>query len=246
MSAIRGRSCWQVMVVVALVAGLAVPRPVLAAVETGAESPQALVARLQKAAETDDFAEIAACMAPDDRAMLSMMLMMASGMMVAFAGMGGEMAGGMADAFAEDMSAEDKAAMEAQKATAAAEVAALQAKYEAILTKYGVDKLMEEDSEPPAEPGPAAAGKLLADVDQVGLVSDLMKFMREAFPEEAGEEEPMDVPMGELTDLQIDGDVASATIGDEPAHFVRIDGRWYAATEPPGGEGDEAAPEETP
>ncbi|HEX2254242.1 MAG TPA: hypothetical protein VHQ65_13305 [Thermoanaerobaculia bacterium] len=244
MSSLRGRSSWQWIVVVALVAGLAVPRPVRAAVETGADSPQALVARLQKAAEAEDFSEIAACMAPEDRAMMSMMLMMASGMMVAFAGMGGEMAGGMAEAFADEASAEDKAALEAQKAAAAAEVAALQAKYEAILTRYGVDELMEEDSEPPAEPGPAAAAKLLAGVDQVGLIAELMKFMREAFPEEAGEEEPMDVPMGELADLRIDGDHASATIGGEPAHFVRIDGRWYAAIEPPGGgaDPDEEAP----
>ncbi|HEX2165586.1 MAG TPA: hypothetical protein VHM02_16710 [Thermoanaerobaculia bacterium] len=68
-----------------------------AEVELGAASPEALVARLQSAAAEKDFAELAACLAPDDRAAMSMVLMLGAGMMTAFAQMGAGLAEGMAE-----------------------------------------------------------------------------------------------------------------------------------------------------
>jgi hypothetical protein len=232
---------------------LALPSaPLSAATELGAATPQELVARVTKAAEARDFAELAACLAPQDRAAMSLMLVLGAGMMVAFSQMGAGLAEGMAEGMAEAFGAEVEAAEESAEAAAARaaeaeRLAGLTGRYEELLERHGIAKLMEEDPEPQAT-GPEAAAKLLADVDQVALIADLMRFMGEVFPE-AADEEPVTVPVGELTDLVIDGDTARGRIGDEEAGFVRVDGRWFLAMEEDedGDAGDpsaEAAPAE--
>ncbi len=208
----------------------------------GAESPQALLERAKAAGEKQDFAELAACLAPADRAMMSMMLILSTGMMVAFGSMGTELASGMATGMAEalggEMTAEQKAEAAAQKKKAEEQVAALQGKYEAVLAKHGIKDLMEQDTPGPAEgedPGQAAA-KLLANVDQVALIADLVAFMNDNMKDakkEAGESEadtgPVKIPQGKLEGLKIEGDGAAGTVGGEEVRFVKIDGRWYLA-----------------
>jgi hypothetical protein len=140
------------------------------------------------------------------------------------------MAEGMAEAFgAEVEAAEESAEAAAARAAEAERLAGLTGRYEELLERHGIAKLMEEDPEPQAT-GPEAAAKLLADVDQVALIADLMRFMGEVFPDSV-DEEPVTVPVGELTDLVIDGDTARGRIGDEEAGFVRVDGRWFLAME---------------
>jgi hypothetical protein len=203
----------------------------------GAESPEALLERAKAAGEKQDFAELAACLAPNDRAMMSMMLILSTGMIVAFGSMGGELASGMTEAFAEGMTAEQKAEAEAQQKKAEAQVAALQGKYEAVLAKHGVKELMEQDTPAPAEgedPGQAAA-KLLADVDQVALIADLVAFMNENMKDakkedgEGGEGGPVKIPQGKLEGLKMEGDAAAGTVDGEEVRFVKVDGRWYLA-----------------
>lgn len=214
---------------------LALPSaPLAAATELGAATPQELVARVTRAAEARDFAELAACLAPEDRAAMSLMLVAGAGMMVAFSQMGAGLAEGMAEGMAEAFGAEVEAAEESAEAAAARaaeaeRLAGLTARYEELLERHGIAKLMEEDPEPQAT-GPEAAAQLLASVDQVALIADLMRFMGEVFPE-AVEEEPVTVPVGELTDLVIDGDTARGRIGDKEGGFVRVDGRWFLAME---------------
>src|ERR1051325_3742599 len=108
-----------------LLALAVLPLPLLAAKQPGAESPQALVARLRAAAEENDFPELVDCIAPKERQEMAAGLVLGTTMMVAFMDMGSEMATGMGQAMTEGMSgsemtAEQKAEMEKGKAEARA------------------------------------------------------------------------------------------------------------------------------
>ena len=206
----------------------------------GGESPEAVVERVRAAAENEDLGEMAACLSPSDRSTLSLTMVMMTGMVVAFASMGAEMGAGMAEGMAEafedeEMSDEAKrerdAEMAAQRDEAAAGVAAITGEYEAILERHGLMELMSDD-DAMDDADPAA---MLAGVDQVALLQDLMGFL-DAMPGESEEGEegdggggdsPVDVPHGELTGLAVDGDHATGKLGDEDVEFVKVDGRWY-------------------
>ena len=229
-----------------------------AASELGAATPQELIVRLAAAAESEDFGELAACVAPDDRAALTMMLLVGAGMMAAFAqmgvGMAESMAEGMAEAFgaetepgeaaeptAEEVAAEKAAA--AERAAAAEKAAAVVRGYEELLERHGVAELMEQDPNPEAT-GPEAAAALFAGIDQPALIRDLFTFMKTAFPEEAAAEPmPIQITTTELTDLVIDGDTAHGRVGEEEVDMVRVDGRWFLdlPSEPEAPPGEEAA-----
>jgi hypothetical protein len=198
--------------------------PGFAAGEPGGESPQAVVERMSSATERGDFADVAACLDPDSRAQMAEGLVVATTMMVAFAGFGGAMAGemaeGMAEAFGQEDTEVDVEAEAAQEA-AATEIEALTQNYRAVLAKHGLEKMMDE--EPSAEED---FGTLLAGVDQAALIGDLMAFMK-SFPgaEEAGED-PMPLA-SDITEYEIHGDHATARSPVGPVEFVRVDGRWY-------------------
>lgn len=211
---------------------LLVPGPAWAGEPPGADSPQQLMERMTAAAESGDFAEMAACMAPEPRAEMAMMMVAMAGMMVAFMDMGAGMAGDMAEAFSdEDMTAEQKAEAEAAEREAAEKTAAVKARYEGILRQHGLgDMLSEEEGDPEGE---ADLQEMLEGVDEIALLSDLMAFLEEIGDEEEeapGEGSPFDLP-DEIGEIDVQGDRATATAGDETLEFVRIDGRWYF--EPP-------------
>jgi len=205
----------------------AAAQPDPAAVSYGADTPQELVEKVRQAAGDEDLARMAALMAPDDRAMLSLTMTMMLGVVIAFSHMGGEMADSMAEGMAEslggDQTPEEKAQAEAERAEALAQVQALENRYEAILDGYGVNQRLQD------APHGTSAGEMLEDVDQVALIRDLVQLLDEVPGDEAQKatEQPMTIPDGELTGLAIDGDRASAMLGEEPIDFVRIDGRWY-------------------
>lgn len=204
----------------------------------GGATPEDVVERMRAAAETEDLGEMAACLSPDDRAALSMTMLMMTGMVMAFASMGAAMGENMADtmfmgidddeSLSEEERAEARAAAEAEAAEAMVELEAMTAGFEAILKKHDLEDVMEDDtSMEDAEPA-----EMLAGVDQIALLQDLMGFL-ESLPGESEEGEgegadaPVDVPEGELTGLVVDGDSAHGTIGDEEVDFVKVDGRWY-------------------
>lgn len=223
---VRCATAYLLVLVLVLLPGLAT-----AGKPHGAESPQALVERMTAAAESGDFAEIAACIAPEERAQMAVMMVAMAGMMVAFMDMGSGMAGaigeGMAEAFSEEgMTEEQKAELEASQKQAAEEVAAVQKRYEEILDKHGLSELMEEDE---AEEE-ADLAQLLEGVDEIALLRDVMSFLEEIGDDAEDEAEedggPLDIP-DEVTDIEVQGDRATARAGDEELEFVRIDGRWY-------------------
>lgn len=187
----------------------------------GGDSPQDVFDKAMAAGEDEDLGTMVGLIAPEDRAMLSMTMIMMMGMVMAFSQMGAGMAEGMAEGMGGEMSEEEQAAMEAEREEAMAQVKQFEADFEETLKRYGVEEVMESESDDPVE--------LMADVDQVGLIRDLMKLMDDLPGEEGPEdgESPVDLPEGDLTDLEIQGDTATGIIGGEPVEFVRIDGRWY-------------------
>ena len=214
------------------------PLPLLAAKQPGAESPQALVARLSAAAEKNDFPELVDCIAPKERQEMAAGLVLGTTMMVAFMDMGGDMMMGMAQGMAEGMSgseltAEQKAEMEKGKAEAKAKTAELRGRYDSILQKHGLKDRMEalqaEGGESSGGSPEEAIGKLLAGVDERALIVDLMGFMNALGESQGqGEKKPFSLPE-KVTDYKIDGDRATAKAGDETVEFVKVDGRWYFA-----------------
>lgn len=190
--------------------------PVAGAEPPGGDSPQGVAARLAKASETKDFAEMASCIDPSSRSEMAQGLILGTTMMVAFAGFGAEMAGEMVDAMSDDAEQVESAKEEAE-----VNVEELTEDYRKVLEAHGLERMMDED---PSEDGDF--DQLLEGVDEVALIADLMAFM-DGFPGtgESEEESPM-VPT-DLTDYQIDGDTATAQGPEGPVHFVKIDGRWY-------------------
>lgn len=79
----------------------------------------------------------------------------------------------------------------------------------------------------------AAARYMFTGVDVIALVEDLQGFMTElGFGGGQSEvETSVDLEDAELTDLRIEGDRATATVGGKPGTFVRVDGRWYLEPE---------------
>lgn len=214
---------------------LALPVAAAAAEAPGAETPEALVARMQAAAEKHDVPEMMACVDPTSRREMALAMVAGTGMMVAFMGMGGGLAGAMGEAVVEGLSgeeasAEQKAEMAKGQAELEAKAAEIQKSFEAILDRHGVTEMMEDDTPLPEEPTARAAAleKMFAKTDDVALMSDLLGLMKQVGGPGEGGEVPPPVPVSDtVTDYQIDGDRATAQAGEETLRFVRVDGRWY-------------------
>jgi hypothetical protein len=202
----------------------------------GADTPQAVIARLEKAGQAKDLPGMAACLAPEDRTEITKGMLLASTMMVAFAQMGP----GMADQMAEGMSglgddsehpknvqdkAKEKAERDKQTQEAQKKVKELETQYRAILKKHGLPDFFSEDGQKKA--GPDEADALLQKVDQIALLDDLMGFLDKMDTKETKEvEKPFEMP-GKVTDYKIQGDRATAKAGKETVDFVKVDGRWF-------------------
>ena len=198
----------------------------------GADSPEGVWKRLSAAAENDDFAEMANCMAPEDRAMMTFGLYFAGAMMVGMSSMALGMGEGMADAFAEDMSDEDKAEQEKQKKEAEAKIKAMTDKWTAIEKKYQLDEDSIDMSGDEADQKKRIAS-LFENIDQAALIKDLADFLKNDLGENAGEgfSKKGDIPKGDLKNLKKDGDKAHGTVGDDEVFFIKVDGRWYLDAE---------------
>jgi len=210
----------------------------------GAETPEALVERMKSGAAKEDFAEIAACLTPKNRAEMAMAMYMGATMMVAFADMGVEMGGAMAEGLsgmAGEQSAEAKQKAEEQKAKAKEEVGKLKTAYNNLVTKYGLPAMPKEGEPEKPEPTQEEIEKLFASIDQGAFVNDALAVMKAMPGEHQDESGPVKIPEGGLENLKIEGDQATGTVGGDPFTFVRIDGRWYVEDLPKGAS-EEGAP----
>lgn len=197
--------------------------------EMGAETPEALVERMKKAAASKDLAEMAACMSPKSRTEMAMGMYLGATMMVAFSEMGLQMGDAMAGGMGDAMSDEDKKKAQENMEKGKAEVAQLKERYNEMVGKYGLPK-MPAEGEPEADMPKEEAEKLFASIDQGAFVADVMKFL-ESMPGEdkpsADEAAPVKIPEGPLENLQIAGDTATGSVGGEAMNFVKVDGRWF-------------------
>ena len=193
----------------------------------GADTPQALVARVNKASEAKDVAEITACLDRESRMEMSVMMMLGAVMMVGFMGMGAEMAEGMADAMG-DGSEETKKKTAAGKAEVAAKAEKATAALSATFKKHGLPDLMDDK----AREGAADPKVLMAKIDHPSFVRDMLAIL-ESVGEGKKDEGDGDGPGGKMpdtknvTDYKISGDTATARAGDETIEFVKEDGRWF-------------------
>lgn len=214
----------------------------------GAETPEALVERMKAGAAKEDFAEIAACLTPKNRTEMAMAMYMGATMMVAFADMGAEMGGAMAEGMsgmAGEPSAEDKKKAEEQKAKAKEEVGKLKTAYNALVTKYGLPAMPKEGEAEKPQPTQEEIEKLFAGIDQGAFLNDALAVMKAMPGEHKDESGPVKIPEGGLENLKIEGDKATGTVGPDPFSFVKIDGRWYVE-DLPKGPSEEGAPGEVP
>jgi hypothetical protein len=226
--------------VVPVLSALLLTLPLAAAVAEppGADSPQALVARLEAAAESGGLAEMMACVAPAARREMAMVMVAGVGMMVAFMSMGGAMGAEMVEGLAEgitgeELPAEDRAQLDAGRQEVEAKAAELMQRYEGILERHGVAAMMADETPMPEDPAARSAEleRLFAKTDDVALLTDLLGLMEElGEPGTGGPKSPVRLP-GAVTDYRIDGDRATAQAGEETVHFVRVDGRWYVEPE---------------
>jgi hypothetical protein len=172
----------------------------------GGDSPQAVFKAAQAAGAERDFAVLTSLVAPSEQAMLAFGTDMAVGMFVEF--------------------------YEGEKAEA------LKKKYQEIQDKYEIKTENEDEGEKlqitqdtPQEVIDAhmrkRATKLYGQVDAVKYVPDLMGIILN-MPEMA---EQSFFPQEELSELKIEGDLASGKAGDKEITFIREDDRWYLAAD---------------
>lgn len=234
----RAVAVWALVGLVAL--------PVSAAEQPyGGATPQELVARMQAAAESGDFGEMMACMAPEDRKAMGGIMVSMGVMMVGFSqmavDMGGAMAEGMGEAFAgeEGMDPEEKARMDAEMAEAQAQADAMMTRLREVLEPHGLAGMLDEGLEPGSEQD-QALDEALENADMIALTEDMMALLAEMDDGEEGggmmggdpsEEAAPDWASQEVTDYRIEGDTATAQAGDETLEMIRVDGRWYFAPE---------------
>lgn len=216
------------MLAVALFAPLVLPAPVRADDALGAATPDALAKRFAGAARTRDLAEVARCLAPEPRTELTTGIFASAVMVVAFSQMGAEMGGAFSEALGEEMSDEQKAEAEAELAAARERGKEIEGRLNALLEKHGLEAPADDEG---LELDESELSADLAKVDQPALLTDLVAFMDRL--SEEGEmtatREATEIPDA-FTDLAVDGDRATARLGDRDVELVRLDGRWYFAS----------------
>jgi hypothetical protein len=180
--------------------------PVLA--QDGAATPEALFEAAQKASAAKDTAALVRLVAPSERVML---------------------------AFTADMGVDMMSEM--WKGESAQN---LKARYAETKKKYKIPDPPEGET---LELGPDTsqekieahirkrAEAMYAGVDAAGYAAELLGLVL-TMPEMA--DRPI-VPAGSLSDLTVEGDGATAKIGDQEVHFVREGGRWYLSGDLLGG-----------
>lgn len=196
----------------------------LAASEPGGASPEEVYDRFAAAAADKNWEEMASCVSPEALVEMNASMVAMGGMIVAFAAMG------------EDMGEEMAEGMEAEPAEPEVDPEELQAQFEAVLAKHGIDEGSMEALEAAGETEmPEAFGS-------PAFFGDLMGFIDSLPGDDEGGFGP---PPGELENLVIDGDRATATVDGNEGGFVRIDGRWYVdMSQPEEAEGEMEMEEE--
>jgi nucleotide-binding universal stress UspA family protein len=175
-----------------------------AALAQGAESPEALVAAIQKAAADQDIPAFIQLVAPSQLQKLAFQT-----------------------DFGADMIADSSE--DASKKPLEEKIAKLREKYGVSLDKAAGQPKLQVDSNTPQEAIDQHLRErihLIYDgVDVAGYTGELTALVMTA-PEMAGRSI---LPQGTPGDIERDGDAAKVKIGDTEVRMVREDGRWYVS-----------------
>lgn len=176
----------------------------------GAETPEALIEAVQKAAGDADMGSMTQYLSASDRAKAGVGLTVAATMTLAMQEMGLQQGGGD---------------MEAKKA----ELAEQKVRLDGILDTYGVDPLDQETMGRIMQQGPAAMAEMEESMKGIctpGLVRELADFLSDVSQRRVTEQLES-LQTDDVGPITVDGDTATSTIAGKEFRMNRIDGRWY-------------------
>lgn len=205
-------------ILLSLVAALAWSTALSAHAATGgAETPEALMARLKESGETRDVSVVVDCVVPEERGLLAFLI----GMIPI------EMLGSMAA-----MSAQQSGDPEIQQ-----QVARIHTGYQELLAKYGIqsiDPKNDLDMNDPAAAAKVLDGKL-GKIDHTAFIKDSMALVESVHPA-AGPLNPAAQFSDEVKTIDVDGETAMVSFQEAPqqVQLVKRSGRWYLRLVPPG------------
>ena len=181
----------------------------------GAESPQALIATMERALATDDFGSVIPLISPAGRKELAEDAVTALIVMLNFTDPDKPSADGV------PLSAAERDAKRASH-RAAVDVA------RDTLRPHDLDGLI---GEPPLSPLSKDVFVLALDrTDTVLLMQSLYSALNrisKLLGIERSDEKKLPLTFGNVTDYQVTGDAATAKTAGETIEFERLDGRWY-------------------
>ncbi len=181
----------------------------------GGDSPEDVIAKAKVMVENKDFGGMVNLIAPDERPLMSVGMLM-------FSQMAPMLTGGLSGLGGEEGQAE-----------MAKKMKPFEDAMKGIMVKHGTDKLDLSTAMGALQSGsPEDASKWITeqvpDLDHGAFVGDVLgavaKLGDEASDKASGNFEELG---GELTDLEIKGDTATAKINGKPGEFRKVDGRWY-------------------
>ena len=181
----------------------------------GSESPEALMATMEKALAADDFGSVIPLISPTGRKELAEDAITALIVTLNFTDPDKPSAGGppLDPAEREARRANHRAAVEVARQT---------------LRPHGLDGLI---AEPPLSPLSKDVFVLALDrTDTVVLMQSLyaaLDRIGKLLGMERSDEKKLPMTYGKVTDFEINGDTATAKANGDPIEFERLQGRWY-------------------
>jgi len=185
----------------------------------GAESPPALVAQAKSLLEKGDMRGVVGLIAPQDRPLMSVGLLM-------FSKMAPLLMGGLGEAFGGVTGGEAKAKMAEQMKPFNEAMAATLSKHG--LGDVDLDKMGADLRKGTPEAAAAWIQEKAPDLDHAAFVADVLTAVSKLGDKAASaSKQGFERLKGKLEDMKIDGDHATGTLGGKPGEFVRVAGRWY-------------------
>ncbi len=166
----------------------------------GGDSPQDVFRRAKAAARENNLRAFFRVISPDARALMGFTMVMGANIGISM-----------------------KTAMQGGDEHAA------QKELDALLQKHGVKEFptdaqaLNQDNE---EAVAAAAREMFDGVDVIAVIEDIQVLMAK-LGFEGGSSKLTTSVEGELENLKIEGNHATASVGGKPGAFVKVDGRWY-------------------
>ena len=194
---------------------LIVPSLAIAQAPMGGDTPQAVIAGVQKAIAADDFVAVMPFIAPDARRELVKEGVSGLLMVLAFSDPDDAMPGSKPL---------PKAELEKQRKAYKAAVKSA----DTVLSSYGITGVIGKPVLADATQKPIEAA--LAKADTVAMMRDLMAALDSIGPQlgmKKSDAPKVPFKFGTVRDYKVNGNKATAKDEKETLDFVKIDGRWY-------------------